>query len=354
MATVYNHISSNRAKTWIIVVLFPVCYSLLTYLVILGGHQIWLSLLSDYNFNEISQHVSPASPLFYYTNRMASKVIPLVAGLLVLWLLLAYWGGAGIMLNKVGATEITLDSDRRLYRLVENLCVIRGLPVPKIYVVPDKALNAFATGRNVENAVIVLTEGLLEALDKSELQGVIAHELAHIENRDITLMLLIIEGIAFFIFFGEIFLKSGDLGGFFLGNLGGWGGSGTHGGAVFGLIVILIISAIVTFIGLLLTLFGCVVAPILRFAMSRQREFLADATAALTTRNPGALIRALEKISQNSNTKILRRHPSMSAMCIDAPGDMQVSLFGRLSGLYASHPSIEERIKRLKQMDGQL
>lgn len=350
MRTAYSHITDNRHKTWIIVVLFPVCYSLLTYLVLLIGHLIWLGLLSEQSLKELQQHVYPASPLFYYTNDMAVRVIPAIAGLLILWLVTAYFGGAGIMLGKAGATEITPENDRRLYRMVENLCVTRGLPVPKIYVMSDKALNAFATGRNVENAIIVLTTGLLETLDKSELQGVIAHELAHIENRDITLMLMIVEGIAFFIFFGEIFLKSGHTGSSFLGGLG----EACHGGAAIGMVVIMAISLTMWLIGMLLTLFGCVVAPILRFAVSRKREFLADATAALTTRNPGALIRALEKISQNSYTRTLRRHPSMSAMCIDSPYEIKVSFFGRLSGLYDSHPPVEERIKRLKQMDGQL
>ena len=332
--------------------MFIICFSIMVYFAVLICTYLVLNCLPDHQLYQIEQTLYPSSPLFYYTNELTIKLIPAVAFLLAVWLVLAYFWGAEMFIGKANATEITLANDRRLYRLVENLCVTRGLPTPKIYVMQDSALNAFATGRNAEHAIIALTSGLLEALDKSELQGVVAHELAHIENRDITLMLLAIEGVAFFTFFGEALLKIPK-------EVGGGMQTSNNplingGGMVFGFLMGFLISFILVVIGFILTLFGYLIAPVLRFAVSRQREFLADATSALTTRNPGALAKALEKISQNSRTAVLRRHPSMAAMCIDSPHDIETSLFNRISGLYASHPPISERIKKLRKMDGTL
>ena len=167
------------------------------------------------------------------------------------------------------------------------------------------------------------------------MQGVIAHELAHIENRDTTLMVVAIAGISFFTLVGEFMLRLATRAGRFGRKKGGQG------------------ALLLLLIGVIFMAFGYIVAPILRFAMSRQREYLADATAALTTRTPGALATALEKIAEDPRVEILDAHPSMAVMCIEAPGgEERPNFFNRLTGLYASHPPIASRIGRLRAMDG--
>lgn len=331
MALAYEHISSSRRKTWLMVALFPICFGVLAYLAVLLYYWMVLHTSNPKQLAAMAQVAYPANPLFYYTYEIAIYAIPIVAMAAILWLVFSYFLGAGAILNNARATEISMHNNRQLYRLVENLCITRGLPLPKIYVIDDASLNAFATGRNPENSIIAVTSGLLEKLDKPELQGVLAHELSHIENRDTTLLLLAIEGIAFCTFFGEVLLRIGR--------------TAIRGrdGAKFGLIIFL---AAMVFV-----IFGYIIAPLLRFAMSRQREYLADASASLMTRNPGALADALEKIAKDPRVEILDDHPSMAAMCIYTPGEIESSFFNKLSGLYATHPPVKERIQRLRQMD---
>lgn len=331
MALAYEHIASNRKKTWLIVALFPICFGVLAYLAILLYNWINLNTLNPRQLEAMTQKAYPSGPLLYYTYEIAIYAIPIVAGAAILWLLISYLWGADMMLGNAKATEISMHNNRQLYRLVENLCITRGLPLPKIYVIDDASLNAFATGRNPDNSIIAVTSGLLEKLEKSELQGVLAHELAHIENRDTTLLLLAIEGIAFCTFFGEVLLR-----------IGRSAMRGRNGAKI---------SLIIFLAAMVFVIFGYLVAPLLRFAMSRQREYLADASAALITRNPGALADALEKITKDSRVEILDDHPSMAAMCIATPGEIEASLFNKITGLYATHPPVADRIKRLRQMD---
>lgn len=331
MALAYEHISSNRKKTWVMVALFPICFGVLAYLAVLLYYWLTLNASSPKQLAAMTQMAYPANPLLYYTYEITIYAVPVVAMAAILWLVLSYFHGASTILNNAHATEISMHNNRQLYRLVENLCITRGLPLPKIYVIDDASLNAFATGRNPANAIIAVTSGLLEKLDKPELQGVLAHELSHIENRDTTLLLLAIEGIAFCTFFGEVLLRMGRT------------AMRSRDGAKFGLIIFLA--------ALVFVIFGYIIAPLLRFAMSRQREYLADASAALMTRNPGALADALEKIRNDPRVEILDDHPSMAAMCIYAPGEIEASFFNKISGLYATHPPVAERIKRLRQMD---
>lgn len=331
MALAYNQISVNKRQSWVIVALFPITFGILGYLAIILYHWLSFQFMTPKQLAQIEELYYPQAPLYNMTNEMAVWVIPIVFGIAVIWMIISYFTGANMMIHNANATEISQNSNRQLYRLVENLCITRGLPVPRIFVINDSSLNAFATGRNPQNAMIAVTSGLLEKLDKAELQGVIAHELAHIENRDITILVLAIAGIAFFTFAGEVLLRI----------------SGRIMRARDGFKI----AWIVFLAGMVCVIFGYVIAPILRFAMSRQREYLADASSALTTRNPGALANALEKIARDSRVEILDDHPSMASMCIAAPRRVEASLFNKLSGLYATHPPIKDRIKKLRQMD---
>ncbi|MCI7043888.1 MAG: M48 family metalloprotease, partial [Spirochaetes bacterium] len=168
-----------------------------------------------------------------------------------------------------------------------------------------------------------------------ELEGVIAHEMAHVENRDIRLMLITVAGISFFTLLAEICFRSA------LVSRRSSGKDGDKG------------ALILLAVGIIFMLYGYIIAPLIRLAVSRQREYLADSTAALTTRNPGALASALRKISGHSVTEELKDHASMAAMCIENPGVKQ-GVFAFLSNLTATHPPIEDRIRRLEAMDGRV
>lgn len=332
MAATYRYIEQNKRRTWLIALLFPVVFAMWCYLGILAFNYLTLHEKAAMRSGQSSW-----GTIWDHTNLFASYVIPVVAVLAIVWIVISYFSGDALLLRNADAHEIAKQDNPQLYRLVENLCITRGLPLPRIYIIDDASLNAFATGRKPENATIAVTSGLLEKLDKAELEGVLAHELGHVENRDITLMLIAIAGISFFAIAGEILLRVAARTS---------GGSGRNNGGQVKLAILLL--------GLLFLIFGYVIAPLLRLAMSREREYLADASAALTTRNPGALADALEKISKDSRVEALDDHPSMAAMCIEQPGEKASGLFNRLSGLYATHPPIEERIRRLRDMDGQM
>ena len=197
----------------------------------------------------------------------------------------------------------------------------------------EKGLNAFAIGTNKNNCAVVLTEGLIEALDKSELEAVIAHEVAHIIHKDTTIMMIVTLLIGFFTYVGYIMVRS----------LGG-GRSSRRNSGKGGLILLLI--------GLAFLLYGYVVAPLIRFAVSRTREFQADAKSALLTRNPQALISALQKIDNRPTVKSLNNNELVAPMCIANPLRNKISLFDSLSNLSSTHPPIQKRIEALQVMDG--
>jgi len=238
-------------------------------------------------------------------------------------------------MSGVGAVPVTPQDQPEIYRLVENLCITRGLPLPRIYILDDDSLNAFATGRDPQHASVALTKGIVKKLERVELEGVVAHELAHIENRDIRLMLLIVAGISFFTLMGEWCLRQALYSGRRRSSKGG-------NSALFWLVL-----------GIFCMVYGYLIAPVIRLAVSRQREYQADATAALTTRNPRALARALQKISGDPRVETLDKRESMAAMCIANPL-AQAGLFSWLSGLFATHPPIEKRIEALLDMDAEV
>jgi heat shock protein HtpX len=226
-----------------------------------------------------------------------------------------------MMLDMTRARRVTFEENRELFRLVENTAIMAGLPTPKIYIIEDDSLNAYATGRNPSKASIALTKGIVEKLEKAELEAVIAHELAHIGNRDSLLMLIVVAGIGCFLFLCALcFRGAGES------LLRGKKGSTKN-------------ALVLCFIGVMFYVFGYVVAPVLRFALSRRREYQADATAVKITRNPNALARALAKIARDPRSKILAKSSLVGNMCITDP----VSY----SRLYCTHPPIKDRITAL-------
>jgi heat shock protein HtpX len=242
--------------------------------------------------------------------------------------LLSYYAGDKVALRIAGAQPIAKKDNPYIYRLVENLCITAGLSLPKIYLIPDEAPNAFATGRNPAHASIALTTGLIERLEKVELEGVIAHELAHIKNYDIRLATLVILCIGIISLLSHFLLRTAFY------------GTGRRRSREGNLAIILLV------VGLVSAILAPIIGRLIQFAISRKREFLADASGAMLTRFPEGLARALEKIK--SYTRPVRRvNPSTAHLYISNPFGKTKGLVARL---FSTHPPIEERIKALRKM----
>jgi len=215
------------------------------------------------------------------------------------------------------------------YTAVENLCIATGLPKPKIYVIDDEAPNAFATGRDPEHAVVVATTGLIKKLQKLEIEGVVAHELSHIKNYDIRLMTIIVILVGFVSILANWFFRF---------RLFGSSDREERGRA----------SGVFILIGVLFAIFMPIVATLMQLAVSRQREYLADASGVLTTRYPEGLATALEKIAQDP-TRMKVVNPATSHLFISSPlKETDKNLI--FKGLFDTHPPVEDRIKRLRSM----
>ena len=329
MATLYEHIEENKRRTVLLVLAFPVVFAVFTWVVFavffwITGH------MTDPN---ASQTVYQTATSTDWTSQLRSTLlilVPLCWLVAMVWMGISFFFGDKWLMSGAGATKVTEQEQPEIYHLVENLCISRGLPVPRIFIMDDNSLNAFATGRDPKHASVALTKGIIQRLERVELEGVIAHELSHVENRDIRLMLITVAGISFFTFVGEIILRSS------LRSRSGNRNGGTN-------LVLLVL-------GLIFLVYGYVMAPLLRLAVSRTREYQADATAALMTRHPKALASALRKISSDSHVEALDAHPSMAAMCIANPLS-KMQAFSWVSGLLATHPPIEKRIEALMEMD---
>lgn len=254
----------------------------------------------------------------------------------ILMSLISYWYSDKIVLSISGAKEIDRDNGRELYRLVENLCITAGLPVPKIYIIEDSSPNAFATGRDPKHAAIAVTTGILGKLEKNELEGVIAHELSHIGNRDILIATVATILVGVVVLLADLFWRWSFFG-------GRRDNDNNRDGRV-----VLIISILAIVFAILAPLF----ARLLQFAISRKREFAADADGALLTRYPEGLARALEKISNNASGIPLKRANRATAhMYIVSPlsgGEKQKQSW--FAKLWMTHPPVSERIAKLRQM----
>lgn len=300
MATLYNHSDTNRRKTWALLAGFFV-------FVILVGY-IFSVALENVTILYIAVFISIFSSFF------------------------SYWYSDKLVLRMSKAKEIKREDNLELYRLVENLCITAGLPVPKIYIINDSAPNAFATGRNPEKAVIAVTSGLLSKLDRSELEGVVAHELSHIGNRDILLATLVTVLVGLIVLLADWFIRIS-----FFSRRNSNNKSGQ-------LQVLVMIAAII------LAILAPIFAYMMQFAISRKREFLADADGALLTRYPEGLARALEKIAQDPES-LKAANRATAHLYISSPLKGKSRRLGLFARAFMTHPPTEERIKRLREMD---
>lgn len=242
----------------------------------------------------------------------------------------SYWWSDKIVLAMSKAKPVTHENAREIYHIVENLCITAGLPVPKIYLIEDSAPNAFATGRNPEHGVICLTTGIIQKLEKSELEGVIAHELSHIGNKDILLSTVVVVMVGFVTLLADWFRNWTFFG-------GRRRSSDSEGGGQ--LQMVLMIAAII------LSILAPIAAILMQLAISRKREFLADADGALLTRYPEGLARALEKISADPE-KLEVANRATAHLYIANPFKGK-----KVSKLFMTHPPIEERVKVLRGMN---
>lgn len=295
--TLYTHAESNTRKTWIYLTVF--------FLLIIG-----LGWLLGY--------------------LLESQIIIIFAVVLsILMSFSSYWYSDKIVLSMSRARPIEKKDNPELYRLVENLSITAGLPLPKIYIIESAQPNAFATGRDPKHAVVAVTRGLLEKLERAELEGVIAHELSHIGNKDILLGTIIVILVGIVVLLSNFFLRISFFG-------GGRRGSRGSGGAI--LLVLGIAAAIL----------APLAATLIKLAISRKREFLADTSGSLLTRYPEGLARALEKISRDPHP-LKTANNSTAHLYIASPfkGKQTKSWFHRL---FMTHPPMEDRIKALRGM----
>ena len=296
----YNQKESNIRKTWLLFTLFLI--------IVIGIGWIFSRIYAD--------------PSILYFAVIFS----------VLMNFIAYWYSDKIVLKMCRAIPIEKKNAPELYNIVENLCITAGLPMPKVYLIREKQPNAFATGRNPKHAVVAVTEGLLEKLDRSELEGVISHELSHVGNRDMLLGTVIVVLVGFISILSDIFLRSSFFGGF--------RSRGREGGGQ--------AQTILMLVGIILAILAPIAAILIQLAISRKREFLADASGSLLTRYPEGLASALQKISSDS-TPMRVANNTTAHLWLDDPfkGRKKTSW---LRKLFMTHPPVEERIRALKGM----
>nr|WP_285897896.1 M48 family metallopeptidase [Antarcticibacterium sp. W02-3] len=260
------------------------------------------------------------------------QAIPFVLTVVLIWFLIAYFAHGKMISMATKSKPLERKENMRVYNLVENLCMSVGMKMPAVRIIESDALNAFASGLKEKDYTVTLTRGLIEKLDDDELEGVIAHELMHIRNKDVRLLVVTIVFVGIFAFVVQVAFRS-----FLYGNIGGSRRRGKDSGGGQLMIVILIVSFIAYFISMLF-----------KFALSRKREYMADSGAAEMTRKPWALASALKKIAPNHHVKV--RSEEVQQMFIEnTPKDTSAGLFGGLGGLFSTHPPIEKRIEFLEQ-----
>ena len=303
MATLYTNSDSNERKTWLLMSGFFV-------FIILVGY------VFSYAMND--QGILIFAVIFSSIMSFAS-----------------YWWSDKIVLAMSSAKEVTHENARELYHLVENLCITAGLPLPRIYIIDDTAPNAFATGRDSEHAVIVFTSGILQKLEKAELEGVIAHELSHIGNRDILLATIVTVLVGVIVLLADWFRRWS-----FFGHRKSDSDRGDGR-----------IALIITVVAIIFSILAPIFAYLMQFAISRKREFLADSSGALLTRYPDGLARALEKISADTEPLEAANRATAHLYIVTPFKENEGKKIGFFTKMFMTHPPVSERIAALRGME---
>lgn len=304
--TAWDHVSSNILKTWVIMFLFSAFVVGIIYIIARGWGYDAPSALGLTGFALI------------------------LTGLMNF---ISYFFSDKIVLGISGAKQVDLRSNKELYRIVENLTIAAGLPMPKVYIIKDTAPNAFATGRDPKHAAIAYTTGILQKLNKQELEGVTAHELSHVGNRDTLVMTIVSVLVGTIALLSDWFLRSLWFG-------GKGDNDDSRSNAVF--MVLALVAAIL----------APIIATLIQLAVSRRREYLADASGVLLTRYPQGLASALQKISGDKEIlEVSNRGTAHLYIVNPLKGSQAVGWF---ANLFNTHPPIAERIKALKEMEGRV
>lgn len=255
------------------------------------------------------------------------STIPGVLIAVIIWFVIAYFFHTKMISGAAGSKPLERKENMRVYNLVENLCISKGMRMPKIQIIEDPALNAFASGINEKTYTVTLTRGILDELNDEELEGVIAHELMHIRNKDVRLLIISIIFVGIFSFIAQILFRS-----MLFGGTRRRGKSDNRA---------LIIALVIAFVAFLLSM-------LFRFAISRKREYMADSGAAEMTKKPWALAAALRKISGNFRVQTVKSD-DVAELFIENKPDKSSGMVSAITGLFATHPPIEKRIKILEE-----
>jgi heat shock protein HtpX len=247
----------------------------------------------------------------------------------------SYRYGDKVVLASARAREVTAEQEPRLHNVVEGIAIAAGTPKPRVYIVPEQAPNAFATGRDPDHSSIAVTQGLLDTKNRVEHEGVIGHEMSHVVDRDILLGTIVATLVGAVVLISEFFMRS-----WFWGGLGGRRGNDRGGGAA---------GAVLLAVGFVLLILAPIFGQLIRFAVSRQREYLADAQGALLTRYPPGLASALKKIA-GSPTAMRSANNATAHLWLNQPSRVEGEKMGALEKLFNTHPPIADRIKRLEEM----
>lgn len=303
-----TQIWNNNLKSVVLLILFPV--------VILGLVWLFVFLVQPTTEYRLSS-----------TNSTFIRSVPFVAIGVLLWFIIAWFSHTTMIARATGSVPLSRKENKRIYNLVENLCIGSGMPMPKVNIIEDESLNAFASGINKSTFTVSLSRGIINKLEDNELEAVIAHELTHIRNRDVRLLIISIIFVGIFAFITEALVRSVRFSG---------GGRGKKDGRV-------------VLIALLLAALGYFLSSIFRFAISRQREYMADAGSASMTKNPLALASALEKISADPYIEAVKRN-DVAQMFIDNPQPkVERPVSFSFASIFRTHPPIEKRIAVLRQ-----
>ena len=276
--------------------------------------------------------VGYALGLIYASGPVGLVIALVIAGFLSIG---SYRYGDKVVLASARAREVTAEQEPRLHNVVEGLAIAAGTPKPRVYIVPEQAPNAFATGRNPDHSSIAVTQGLLDMMNRVELEGVIGHEMSHVVDRDILLGTIVATLVGAVVLISEFFMRS-----WFWGGVGGRRGNDRNGGAA---------GAVLLAVGFVLLILAPIFGQLIRFAVSRQREYLADAQGAMLTRYPPGLASALRKIAA-SPAAMRSANNATAHLWLNQPSRVEGDKMGALEKLFNTHPPIADRIKRLEEM----
>lgn len=302
MATIWTHKDSNIRKTWFLITIFLVLIS-----------------TAGYVFSRI--YGNPGILVFAVLFSIVTSVA-------------SYWFSDKIVIATTGAKLLPKEAAPDVHNIIENLAITAGLPKPRIYIIDSVQPNAFATGRNPEKAIVAVTSGILKIMNKTELEGVLAHEMSHIGNRDMLVSTVVVVLVGVIQLLSDMFLRSMR-----------WGrvsnGRDNGGGQI---------QAIFLILGIAFAILAPFIAIIIQLAVSRKREYLADASGVLLTRYPEGLANALEKLAQD-NTPMRQASHATAHLWLDDPYQGKKKTINWFSKLFMTHPPIEDRIKILREMN---